>query len=368
LAVAEVVALQTVHEKGAVWDGAKMLTGEREAITTRPVEASRARGIRTPHRLPKGYLLLITVYFVIIGLFMFFHGGFIGPDTFLVFVALAALILGQSRTFLRDWTPFVILFFSWQMLRGYADEIAANGGFAPHAADVLVAERGLFGGYIPTVVLQHAFYTPGGVHWYDVLATAFWAFHFVLPLLFAFLLWLRSRPLYKRFVTALLTLSFAGFLTYILFPAVPPWLAASLNWNLIADPVHLIRLDVTTALHMGSSVSWILEHGNPNDIASMPSLHAAFPTLVFLFCLVYWRPLAPLALVYCFGLWFSVVYIGDHYVVDVLAGILYAVITFSILEVGYRLDWKQVRSAVVRAFNGPDKRVMVRPHASGVED
>jgi hypothetical protein len=100
----------------------------------------------------------------------------------------------------------------------------------------------------------------------------------------------------------------------------------------------------------------------------MPSLHAVFPTLVFLFFLVYWRPLAPLALVYCFGLWFSVVYIGDHYVVDVLAGILYAVITFSILEVGYRLDWKQVRSAVVRAFNGPDKRVMVRPHASGVED
>jgi hypothetical protein len=85
-----------MHEKRAVWDGAKMLTGEREAITTRPVEASRARGIRTPHRLPKGYLLLITVYSVIIGLFMFFHGGFIGPDTFLVFVALAALILGQS--------------------------------------------------------------------------------------------------------------------------------------------------------------------------------------------------------------------------------------------------------------------------------
>ena len=95
MAVAEVVALQTMHEKRAVWDGAKMLTGEREAITTRPVEASRARGIRTPHRLPKGYLLR-SPYFVIIGLFMFFHGGFIGPDTFLVFVALAALILGQS--------------------------------------------------------------------------------------------------------------------------------------------------------------------------------------------------------------------------------------------------------------------------------
>lgn len=60
----------------------------------------------------------------------------------------------------------------------------------------------------------------------------------------------------------------------------------------------------------------------------MPSLHAAWPTLVFLFCLFYWRPLAPFALLYCFGLWFSIVYIGDHYVIDALVGILYAVIAF----------------------------------------
>lgn len=365
LALDEAVDLRSVYEKGAVLDGADVVIGEDKLVTRTPVEVSRAHKADASRHLPRGYLLLITAYFI--GVFMFFHGGFIGPDTFLVLLVLAALILGQSRTFLRDWTPFVVLFFSWQMLRGYADQFASSDGITPHGADVLAAERWLFHGQIPTVVLQHALYTPGEVHWYDILTTGFWAFHFVLPLLFAFLLWIRSRPLYKRFVTALLTLSFAGFLTYILFPAVPPWLAASPDWRLIAEPVHLIRLDVIGELHLGNSVSWIMTYGNPNDVASMPSLHAAYPTLVFLFCLVYWRSVAPLALAYCLGLWFSVVYIGDHHVVDVLASILYAVVTFAILEAGYRVRWKQIMRKVAPAFR-PGKRAMVRPHATGVEE
>lgn len=278
----------------------------------------------------RAYLIGITIFLVVIAVAMVLNGGFIGPDTFLIFLVLAAIVLGQGRTFLRDWTPFVILFFAWQMLRGYANEVADGGGFPLHDRDLVVVERWLFGGQLPTVVLQRALYTPGEVQWYDLLATIFWAFHFVLALLFAFLLWIRNKTLYWRFVYALLVLSTAGFITYVVFPAVPPWLAS--YWGIVPEHIYLLRVEVPTELGFGSNFSWIMENGNPNHVAAMPSLHAAYPTLVFVFSLVYWRKAAPLALLYCLGLWFSIVYMGDHYVIDALAGIVYAVVTFFALE------------------------------------
>ncbi len=282
----------------------------------------------------------MLVYLAIVTGVQFWRKGFIWPDTFLLFMLLGVIVMGQARTFLRDWTPFVVVFFGWQMLRGYADQAAKGGGFPVHERDLVAAERWLFGGHIPTVVLQKALHEPGVVRWYDLIATVFWAFHFVLALLFAYLLWMRDRPLYWRFVYALIVLSFAGFLTYVLFPAVPPWLAA--RHGLILDGgepfrIRLIRDVVFGEIRAGGGVaSWIMRNGNPNPIAAMPSLHAAYPTLVFLFSLFHWRWLSPIALLYCCGLWFSIVYIGDHYVIDALAGILYAAVTFFALEALHR--------------------------------
>ena len=286
------------------------------------------------------YLIGITVYAAILGLVMFFRGGFIGPDTFLIFVVLAAIVLGQGRTFLRDWIPFVILFFGWQMLRGYANDVKLGGGFPLHNEDLVAVERWLFNGQIPSAVLQRWLFTPGQAAWYDVVATFFWAFHFVLALGYAFLLWIRSRGLYWRFVYALLLLSTAGIITYVVFPAVPPWMASS-PLKTIPEPIYLLRAWIPQTLGLGMNWSWIMSNGNPNEVAAMPSLHAAYPTLVFLFSLVYWRVAAPFALVYCFCLWFSVVYMGDHYVIDVLAGIVYAVVTFFALERFYA--WRASR-------------------------
>lgn len=310
------------------------------------------------------YLAGMLVFVLVLTVIQFLRGGFIGPDTFLMFLLLGVIVMGQARTFLRDWTPFVLVFFGWQMLRGYADQAARGGGFKLHDRDLVAAERWLFQGDIPTVVLQHALYTPGEVRWYDVMATAFWAFHFVLPLLFAYLLWVRDRQLYWRFVYALVALSFAGFFTYVLFPAVPPWLAGRrkliLEGNIPVD-VHNIRVATVGALRYGGGFSsWVMRNGNPNPIAAMPSLHAAYPTLVLLFTLFHWRMLSPIAALYCLGLWFSVIYIGDHYVIDVLAGILYAAITFFALRAVYGLV---ARRRMAHAAKGEDHHGATGPNA-----
>ncbi|MDQ3327947.1 MAG: phosphatase PAP2 family protein [Chloroflexota bacterium] len=288
------------------------------------------------------YALGVFAYLLVLSLIQFLRSGFlIWPDTFMVFLLLAAIVMGHTRSFLRDWIPFAVVLFGWQLLRGYTDNTAIRAGIEVHEADLITAERALFGGHLPTVVLQRALYTPGTVHWYDMLAVLMWAMHFVLPLTFAYLLWIQNRTTYWRFVAALLTLSFAAFLTYVLFPAVPPWLAAQ-NGAILEGgrpvTVHLLKTEIAGQMEFGGSFStWIFNKGNPNRIAAMPSLHAAYPTLVFLFTLVYWRRLTPFMVLYCLGLWFSIIYMGEHYVIDVIAGIVYAAASFFAVSAVERL-------------------------------
>lgn len=296
--------------------------------------AAMVLGLGSNHlrrRVSAGVLMAgIGVYSLVLGLVLWRNGGFIEADRFWIFLLFAAIVIGQARTFLRDWLPFVAVLFGWQLLRGYADQAAEGRGFPLHNADLVAAERALFGGQLPTIWLQERLFDPEMIRWYDVVATTFWSFHFVLALLFAFMLWLRDRALYWRFVYALLALSFAGFATYVVFPAVPPWLAA--RTGTINETVWMVRDEVFRAWGWGANVSYVMEYGNPNIVAAMPSLHAAYPTLVFLFCLHFWRRLAPFALLYCFGLWFSIVYVGDHYVIDAIAGAVYAAVAFYALE------------------------------------
>ncbi len=282
------------------------------------------------------YLLAVCLFVVGIAAWMFVRAGFIGPEVILVGLLLVALLLGRVIRFLRDWLPFVVILFGWQMLRGYADNAAQGGGFPLRITEMIHWDEWLFGGHIPAIWLQDHLYTPGHLHWYDLATTFFWAFHFVLPLMFGFLLWMRDRRIYLRFALCVVVVSFAGFATYVLFPAAPPWYASDAGY---IPPVHLIRAEVLGHLGADSrrNLSWLMSHGSPDNVAAMPSLHAAYPTMVFWFALRYWRKLTPLAVMYCLGLWFSVVYIGDHYVVDVLAGVIYATSTFFLVHFVFRL-------------------------------
>ena len=87
-------------------------------------------------------------------------------------------------------------------------------------------EKKLFGG-IPTITLQNLFYKEGSLSWLDFLSAIFYFLHFALPLAFGYILWLINRKYFKQFVTAILLLSYSAWLTFLIFPAAPPWLAGS---------------------------------------------------------------------------------------------------------------------------------------------
>ena len=168
--------------------------------------------------------------------------------------------------------------------------------------------------------LQAHLYDPTHVHWYDVLASFVYFSHFIAALTVALVLWLTDRHQWARFVRRLLGLSFAGLVGYVLYPAAPPWLAAQTGQ--IAGPVARLSSRGWTAIGLHSA-GHALERSQTyaNPVAAMPSLHGAFALLVIAFFLPrtrrrFWA----LLLAYPTAMALTLIYTGEHYVIDIIAG------------------------------------------------
>lgn len=273
-----------------------------------------------------GYAALVVVLMVVAGLA-------ITPDVMAVAFGLVAVILGRGRLFLRDWLPFIALLLAYELMRGLADD----AGLPLHTIDLARADRFLAFGALPTKLLQDALRPASGVDTIAVLATIVYMLHFVLPLATGFALWLWRRAQYYDFVASLILLSLAGFVTYLLMPAAPPWYVAShglLNGPDGYPTIFYLKPGafetLATALGFDGRYVYSIAFGsvNPNAVAAFPSLHVAYPFLTFLVLRRAFGRVGWLAFGYMLLVAFSVLYTGDHWLIDALAGIAYAYVAY----------------------------------------
>jgi hypothetical protein len=274
---------------------------------------------------------LVAGYIALLSTLMIVRGVSLTPDVLLFGLGLAAVLLGRGRLFLRDWIPFIGLFFAYELMRGYAD----NFGAEVHVQDVLDLERWLFLGHVPTADLQAWLHPASGVDLVAVASTVFYFLHFPLPLAVAFFLWLRRRRVFYDYVAALIVLSMAGFLTYLVLPVAPPWYAAEQG---LLPGVEYLKRDGFAGLAALAGFresdylfSYAFYSINPNEVAAFPSLHAGYPFLAFLFARRVFGRIGWLMLVYSAAVWFSIVYLADHYVVDIVGGVAYAAAAYWLI-------------------------------------
>ncbi len=251
----------------------------------------------------------------------------------------------RHLAFLRDWLPVVLLLFVYNISRGYADRFGE-----PHVTELIDADvwmTGWFtGGLVPTVWLQRHLYDPGVVHWWEILVSVVYFSHFVAALAVAVVLWLTSRTQWARFMRRWFALCLAGLITYFAYPAAPPWWAALPEHGALIGPVDRISTNGWDALNLHSAGNMLnaLQVEASNPVAAMPSLHTAFALFVVVFFLpAVRRRWWALLLSYPLAMTFTLVYSGEHYIIDVLVGWLYVGGTF--LVVGLAERWWRSRSA-----------------------
>jgi hypothetical protein len=275
-------------------------------------------------RRPRVLLVGSIIYLALIFGVMLWQGISIEPEWVLLVLLVIAVALGRGRTFLADWTPFLLLFFAYEAMRGFA----AKTNFAPH--DLSGMERWLFAGTIPTLTLQHAFYHPGVVGLQDIVGMFFYFMHFVLPIVVGFIFWVTDREYYWLFIGALLLLCFLAFVTYLFWPSAPPWYQLH---DALGNPAVIKINDQTVRSIWGyTAVSPIYHSFNPNKFAAFPSLHAAFPMLATVYAWQRYRLLALGLALWTVAVILSIVYLGEHYVVDALGSVVYVAVATVIVE------------------------------------
>jgi membrane-associated phospholipid phosphatase len=253
----------------------------------------------------------------------------------LIFIWFAAGMLSFAVTDLRrkavrlglEWAPFIGVLFIYDRLRGFADGLL----FPARELPQIRVEAALFGTPIPTVWLQSHLWDPHHLRWWDYATWFVYLTHFFATLVVAAVLWTWAHERFARFATMVCVLALTGFATYALYPAVPPWLAA--RHGNIGESNRLVGIvwHHVPIAHFGS----LFEKGQhyANNVAAMPSLHAAYAMLIalYLWRIVprWWR--IPLAL-YPPAMAFALVYSGEHYVVDCIAGWVYASAAFVVVD------------------------------------
>jgi membrane-associated phospholipid phosphatase len=265
-------------------------------------------------RRPGPLVAVSLAYLLLVSGVMIWRGISVSPDYLLLILVPVALLSGRFLKFLRDWVPFIALFLGYEALR----DIVPKSHIPVHYGFVIRADEAMFGGTDPSQWLQAHL---GKLHWLAVACTVVYFCHFLIPIAVGMTLWLVDRVQFLRFVVALLAMCFAAFVVFLLMPVAPPWLAGH----------HHLLPHVRSLIALPSTVSPYYNMLDPDSAAAFPSLHAAFPLLAALALWQVTRRGAALALAWAAIVWFSVVYLGQHYVTDVIGGIAFAIGTWVIV-------------------------------------
>jgi len=229
----------------------------------------------------------------------------IGPPnvaSILLVVAVALFWKTDTHDFILSLVPFVAMLVCYESMRAFADDLTP---FKVHVTGLITAERMLFFGAIPAAWAQEH------IPYYRPVVLAFqviYACHFVYPVVFALVLWFKRRAAYWDFMIGLMVMTYVGFLFYVLFPSAPPWWAS-----------HFGHLPEKILPHLSErAVSVCLTGFNP--VAAFPSLHAGWSGYIALSAWRLWGRRGLWFISIPIGIFVATVYLGHHYVVDLLGG------------------------------------------------
>jgi hypothetical protein len=194
-----------------------------------------------------------------------------------------------------------------------------------HVAYPVRVDRALGLGVTPTLRLQRALGAPGRFSaWEKLLIWSHWLW-FLFPHGTALYLLVRHRERFARGAALIYATFDIGVIGYWAVPTAPPWYAASAGYMDDGRTPELRRMMVEYGEHFWKS-GWQPLYGvlGGNPLAAMPSLHFA-TSVTAAHLLSETGPAAgAFGWAYTGTLGVALVYLGEHYVVDLAAGLALA--------------------------------------------
>ncbi len=291
-----------------------------ESISTTVIVHKKGKTVLTLTAISAGYLLLSC-----------FLIGFKPEQVILVLLFNTLYFLsGATRKFITGFSIFIIFWILFDYMKAFP-----NYNFnTVHIKSLYDAEKKLFGIHSNGKFLTpNEYWLQHGNSFLNFLTGIFYLCWVPVPIAFAAWLFFKNKAQFFYFSLTFLLANIIGFALYYIYPAAPPWYIQQYGFELQShvpgNTAGLGRFD--QMVHAGIFKS--LYAKSSNVFAAMPSLHAAYPFIVFYYGLK--NKLGAINILFAVimtGIWFSAVYNSHHYILDVLAGIGCAIISISCFQ------------------------------------
>ncbi len=281
-------------------------------------------------------LIFLAVYIVAVTVFCIEYKIIPGAEFLVLGILFLAAYNKQTWRALKDWLPFVTVFLSYEVMYSFVGIISPyNLHSGPLHFDI-----SFFGG-VPSLILQKTIEVPI----LNYMGAVFYGIYFFVPTVFAYVVWKKSPKNYWKYIVAFGVLTYSALITFLFYPVAPPWIA-------VPQVTRVLTSTVDSSLGL-PVYKTLFDFLSPNMYAAFPSMHSAIPWLVFLFAFRIWKwKSLPVAIIPV-GTWFSAVYLGEHYVSDVIGGIIYATVAY--LAVVKLLPWLSSKNGFLQKHIPIDK-------------
>ena len=276
-------------------------------------------------------------------IFLVLTGIYVGLriDHFLILALFLVLFFscGLTRKLAVALLPFIIFAVSYDWMR-----VCPNYEVNPvDVRGLYEAEKSLFGISVGNETLIPCEYFARH-HWpvADFMAGLFYLCWVPVPIAFGIWLYLKGKHnAYLRFAMVFLLVNLIGFAGYYIHPAAPPWYAMNYGFEPVlgtpGNTAGLGRFDQMLNITVFENI-----YGrNANVFAAVPSLHAAYMVVALAYAVIAHcrRWVIALFAVIMIGIWWTAVYSGHHYIIDVTLGIGCALLGIFIFEKGL-MRWR----------------------------
>ncbi|MDZ7261972.1 MAG: phosphatase PAP2 family protein [candidate division KSB1 bacterium] len=281
----------------------------------------------------------VVIYFILIN--QVIH---VRPDHAFLALVILAFLLGKEKAkrFLTDWSPFIFFWIAYDMMRGVADSIRGTINVVLPYKVELILFGSLFGGQIPCFWFQDVQKALDGSVFkalVDLLCANMYTIHFAAPLLLGWIFWhtCDDRKMYYRFVYTLTVLNVMALITFMAYPAAPPWYVYKIGFNQPGPNADYWGISAGSLINVDRLLgvkffTTLWDSFNPNHFAAIPSLHGAYPVVISFFAYKKFKKYPIPLIVYPALTWFAAVYLNQHYIIDLIIGVIYFAVAYQVEE------------------------------------
>ncbi|ORX54256.1 PAP2-domain-containing protein [Piromyces finnis] len=183
--------------------------------------------------------------------------------------------------------------------------------------------------------------------------------HYIMPFLVGIYLMLFYKPTYtSAYLFFFGIMNVAGVITQLFWPTSPPWYYLKnktnpADYSMHGDPAGLQRIDDLFHISFYNPTFT----GNPLPWGAWPSLHSGFASYSAVFLTYLYPKIGPFFFIYVAWIWWATMYLGHHYLVDLIGGFVYAFVSalgaviYLQIKKPHHKDYAELKSIMVQEYD-----------------